>query len=357
LLFSRPTFDEHLAMPSYDVLMLLVLAAAALWGYWKGFVWQLASLLSIFCSYFAAYGLRTQVAKLIDADPPWNMFAAMLIVYLLSSVGIWLGTAMMSGALNAFQLKDFDRQVGALFGVAKGAIFCVLITFFAVTLMGRAQAERICQSNSGYYIARILERSSGLMPPELAGVVGPYLNPFQDRLQGYQHGGLAEASPDQSQQQPQHPLEQQPQSYWPPPAAAWEAAQAWGQAVQQMAPQQSPQQYGYPPPDPRWNQPQTWPQPAPNQPPQQPYYNPPQYAPPAQGNYPPGYPTSYQQPSYPPSYPPPAQQPTYDPRYDPRYAQPYPNQASAQSQPQYAPPPQSPPQQPQPASDGRYYWR
>jgi membrane protein required for colicin V production len=336
-------------MQSYDVLMLLVLAATALWGYWKGFVWQLASLLSIFCSYFAAYGLRMHVAKMIDADPPWNIFAAMLIVYLFSSVGIWILTAMMSGALSVFQLKDFDHQIGALFGVAKGVIFCVLITFFAVTLLGAEQAERICQSNSGYYIARLLERSSGLMPPEVADVVGPILHPFQEKLEGYQEGVA---------QTPSEPA----QNTWPPPTAAWQVPDPWAQAAQQWAAQQwaqqqqySPPQAAYPPPDPRFQQPSSWPQ---NPPPAYPNYGP-QQPPPAGYQQPyPGYPQSYQT-GYPNGYqqPPPAPAPpaNYDPRhYDPRYTGGYPNQAM-QPPPTTTYAPQQQPQQP--TSDPRYYWR
>jgi membrane protein required for colicin V production len=340
-------------MQSYDVLMLLVLAATALWGYWKGFVWQLASLLSIFCSYFAAYGLRMQVAKMIDADPPWNIFAAMLIVYLMSSVGIWILTAMMSGALSAFQLKDFDRQIGAIFGVAKGVIFCLLITFFAVTLLGAEQAERICQSNSGYYIARLLKRSSGLIPPEMAGVVEPFLNPFQERLEGYQEG-VADA--------PAEPA----QDAWSPPTAAWQVPDPWAQAAQQWAAQQwaqqqqsPPPQVAYPPPDPRYYPPPNWPQqPAPNPPPTYQNYSPPQYAPPAnqppyQG-YPQSYPNGYQQPPAQPAAAPQSYDPRQDPRYDPRYAGEYQHQAYSPPPNTYAPPPQ---QTQQPAPDPRYYWR
>jgi membrane protein required for colicin V production len=296
---------------SYDILMLLVLTAAGLWGYWKGFVWQLASLASIFSSYTLAFVLRVQVAKLIDLDPPLNTFAAMGVVYLLSSLVIWLATAAVSSTLESFKLKDFDRQLGATFGVAKGAIFCLLITFFAVSLLGQREQQRICSSTSGRFMARVLRNSGGMIPQELHAVIDPYLNPFQQKLDSYQPA-------DAWAQQQQQPAQ---------PGTAWQdqnAGATWNQAYAE------PQ---YPPPT--------------YQPPYDPRYDP-RYAPPA--------------PAYDPRYAPP---PTYqDPRYDSRYAPPY--DPRYDRPPAYQPPPESYPNSPpyypaQPpasyAPDPRTSWR
>ena len=39
----------------YDLIMILVLAAAAIFGFWKGLAWQIASFGSIVLSYFVAH--------------------------------------------------------------------------------------------------------------------------------------------------------------------------------------------------------------------------------------------------------------------------------------------------------------
>ena len=41
-------------MELYDIFMIVVLVAATVFGAWKGMAWQLASLASMFVSYFAA---------------------------------------------------------------------------------------------------------------------------------------------------------------------------------------------------------------------------------------------------------------------------------------------------------------
>ena len=36
--------------------------------------------------------------------------------------------------IDRLKLKEFDRQIGAIFGLAKGVLWCAVITFFTVTL-------------------------------------------------------------------------------------------------------------------------------------------------------------------------------------------------------------------------------
>ena len=67
-------------MEIYDIIMLVVLLGATLFGAWKGLAWQVASLGAIVASYFVALNYRDEVAELISAKQPWNVFAAMLIL-------------------------------------------------------------------------------------------------------------------------------------------------------------------------------------------------------------------------------------------------------------------------------------
>ena len=68
-------------MQTYDIIMIVVLVAATVFGALKGLAWQLASLASIFVSYYVAYRFRNSVAELIDATSPWNTFLAMLLLF------------------------------------------------------------------------------------------------------------------------------------------------------------------------------------------------------------------------------------------------------------------------------------
>lgn len=177
-------------MQTYDILMLVVLAATTIFGAIKGFAWQLASLGSIVASYFVAYAFRNDVAKMINADPPWNVFLAMLLLYFGSSFVIWMVFRLVSSSIDKVRLREFDRHLGAGFGLLKGMILCLLITMFAMSLLGASQQQRIANSKSGLYISRVLANAGGLLPVEIKQVVGPYLDDVGQKLQDGQRPGV-----------------------------------------------------------------------------------------------------------------------------------------------------------------------
>lgn len=168
-------------MDSYDLLMLLVLGANLLLGVWKGFAWQLASIGSLVLSYFMALRYSTALAPMVGTQAPLNRFVAMFLLYLASSLFVWLCFRAVSGFIDRLKLKDFDRQVGALFGAAKGVLWCIAITFFALSLLP-ATRDQVLQSHSGHYIALALDNAGQVMPSEIHQVLDPYLNRLQTEL-------------------------------------------------------------------------------------------------------------------------------------------------------------------------------
>jgi len=170
-------------MQTYDIIMLIILASAAIFGAIKGFAWQVASLASIVVSYFVANHFRHDVAKHINAQPPWNVFLAMLLLYFGTSLAIWLVFRMISSSIDKIRLKEFDRQLGAGLGLLKGAVLCCIVTMFAMTLLGPNQKTVIARSKSGQYIAQALAHAGSIMPPEVKEVIGPYIANVERQLE------------------------------------------------------------------------------------------------------------------------------------------------------------------------------
>lgn len=178
-------------MQPYDIAMLIVLAGATLFGFMKGMAWQVASLASLVASYFVALRFSDDLAPQIGLEPPLNRFAAMAIIYLGTSLAIWLVFRVVAGLIDKVRLKEFDRQVGALFGAAKGVLWCLVITLVAVSVSERAR-ELVLQSKSGYYMAQLIDRAEAVMPPEVHQVLGPYLDRLDQQLKpGYPEGRTA----------------------------------------------------------------------------------------------------------------------------------------------------------------------
>jgi membrane protein required for colicin V production len=170
-------------MQTYDILMLIILASAAIFGAIKGFAWQIASLASIVVSYFVANYFRYDVAKHINAQPPWNVFLAMLLLFFGTSLAIWLVFRMVSSSIDKIRLKEFDRQLGAGFGLVKGAAMCCVVTMFAMTLLGPNQKTAIARSRSGQYISQALAHAGSIMPAEVKEVIGPYIANVERELE------------------------------------------------------------------------------------------------------------------------------------------------------------------------------
>jgi membrane protein required for colicin V production len=169
-------------MQTYDLVMLAVLVFATIFGFWKGLAWQVASLASLVVSYFAALKFADKLAPMVSEHAPFNKFVAMLIIYAGASLAIWMLFRVVAGVIDGVKLKEFDRQMGALVGFAKGVLICIAITFFAVSLLGQVQRDKILASRSGHYIVQVLDKADAVAPPEIQQVIGPYIQKINDRL-------------------------------------------------------------------------------------------------------------------------------------------------------------------------------
>ena len=168
-------------MDSYDLIMLGVLAVTTLHGFWKGLAWQVASLTAIGLSYFLALKFSLSMAPLFGSQAPLNRFVAMFVIYIGTSLVVWLCFRFVADFINRLKLQEFDRQIGALFGIAKGVLWCMAITFFSVSLLPNSR-EMVLQSRSGHYMALLLNQADPYLPPEIHEVLDPYLNKLQNEL-------------------------------------------------------------------------------------------------------------------------------------------------------------------------------
>jgi len=172
-----------MAVEGYDLMMLGILAAAALLGYFKGIVWQIAWIAGIAASTFVALRFAGQLAPFFGQQPPWNRLIAMLALYVGTSLVVWLLFRVVSGAIDAVHLSAFDHQLGLLLGIAKGALLCVVITFFAVTL-APAYRPQVVGSQSGRIVAEFITRADEILPREIAEAVSPFVKQFEETLRG-----------------------------------------------------------------------------------------------------------------------------------------------------------------------------
>jgi membrane protein required for colicin V production len=174
-------------MQTYDLVMVAVLGGAVLFGLWKGFAWQVASLASIVVSYFVARNFSGPLAARIGGDPSWNRFLAMFILFFGCSLIIWIAFGFVRKTIDQMYLKTFDRQVGAALGAVKGVVLCIVITLFSVSLLVESVCRSVCTSRSGGYVAEALNRLRGVVPPEIMTYIGPYVAHFDNEMNAHQN--------------------------------------------------------------------------------------------------------------------------------------------------------------------------
>lgn len=165
----------------FDIVMLIVLAGATLFGVWKGMAWQVASLASVLVSAGVAVHSSAAAAPYFPGQDPWNRFIAMLVLYAVTAAAIWIVFRLVSGVIDRVKLKEFDRQLGATFGLAKGVLYCVVITFFAVTL-AEPTRQLVLDSRSGDLIARGIRNANPILPEDIRTYLGKYIDELDAKL-------------------------------------------------------------------------------------------------------------------------------------------------------------------------------
>ncbi|MEX2285847.1 MAG: CvpA family protein [Planctomycetaceae bacterium] len=160
----------------YDMAMIGMLVFAVIRGAVKGFVWQLAAIAAIVLCFYCAGSLSLLLAPMIpNVEPPANRWVAMFLLYLAFSFLSFGAARVLRGWIEKAKFVEYDRHLGAIFGLVKGVTFCLVVTFFVVTLLPDLR-ETVVQSHSSYGAAVIVDRLHPVMPDNMHDVLEPYIH-------------------------------------------------------------------------------------------------------------------------------------------------------------------------------------
>lgn len=162
-------------MMGFDIFILVLLLFTTIRGAAKGVAWQLAGIGALVLCFMFATPLSLTLAPMIKVAPPLNRWIAMLGIYLVFSFGTFAIARGFREALEKAKFVEFDRHMGALFGLFKGAILALVITFFAVAMSEQTRAY-ILKTYTGYAAAHIMNALDPVMPKELHAILEPYMH-------------------------------------------------------------------------------------------------------------------------------------------------------------------------------------
>ncbi len=177
-------------MQAYDTIFLLIVLATAFYGWRKGLSNQVASIVSLIASSLVAMNYQQVVAEQIDLAPPLNKWAASIVLFLGTALLIWIVFRQIRSSIEAMKLGEFDYQMGALMGAAKGFLIASIVTVGAYSLFG-GQSEAIIRSKSAYVVAQFLGVIEPMIPADFHGLIEPYLARFEQGIDGLSPGGYA----------------------------------------------------------------------------------------------------------------------------------------------------------------------
>jgi uncharacterized membrane protein required for colicin V production len=175
-------------MSPYDAVMAGMIVAGMIWGAFRGFIWQVASLASLVLGYTVSHMGSGQLAAYFPGDPLMSRSLAMVAIYVGVSGGVFIIAWLLRATLRAMRFESFDRHLGTLLGGVEGALLVLVGTLFVVSL-APAMRDPIFQSPSGKVVASVMSSVGPVLPEEARSVLGPFLNAAQP-------GTVAESSKD-----------------------------------------------------------------------------------------------------------------------------------------------------------------
>jgi len=119
-----------------DVILLILILAAAISGFSKGFFVELASIASIILGIWAAIGFSGIVQRWISRMVTWSptsiKLVAFIVIFLMVVILVHLIASFFEKGIRAIALGIFSRLGGAVLGALKGA-FILSILLIIVT--------------------------------------------------------------------------------------------------------------------------------------------------------------------------------------------------------------------------------
>lgn len=159
----------------YDIFVVAVLIVGMVRGAVRGVVWQLAGIAGIVLCLVFAETISHIGSPLVNLEPPLNQWVVMFVAYLFFSFLSFGFARLINTALEKAELKEYNKHLGAIFGLVKGAALCLVITFFLVTL-SETTRDMLRSSKSARYAAIVMDRLHPVMPEKLRGALDKYIH-------------------------------------------------------------------------------------------------------------------------------------------------------------------------------------
>ena len=168
-------------MTIYDGVMALIVVYTVVHGFWRGAAWQIAPIVSLVAGYMIAMPMSVTAAHWFG-QPPLNRLFALVTIYLLVSLTVYLFFRSFREGVEKAQLTEFDRHFGAILGGLKGVIVTLSATCILLIYVPPAR-EIILKSESSSIASKLISTIYPVLPHAMHVLLEPYLHKLGDHLQ------------------------------------------------------------------------------------------------------------------------------------------------------------------------------
>ena len=171
-----------------DIVILVVLGIGAAMGFCTGLLWQVARVVSLGLSLYAAIAINAAAADWLgqqwkDANPAVNHVVAFIGVFLAVYLTLYLITRALHKVIKATKLETLDRLLGALLGAAKMAAVVACVCAFMAALDLQIFREWFEQATVAPYFAKGSDLAVRWIPAQYREQMDDGVEQVRDQLQ------------------------------------------------------------------------------------------------------------------------------------------------------------------------------
>ena len=163
---NLPQFDIQLGW--VDIALLAVFGLSVLVGLWRGFVFEIVSLLGWLVAFVIANSAGPVLAEVVPfgGEPQVKLWIAYIFVFVAILVTCTLLARMLRALIAATPLSFVDHLLGGVFGVVRGALICVVLATL-VMLSPYASSTTWKNSHGALWLGMALEGLKPVLPQSL----------------------------------------------------------------------------------------------------------------------------------------------------------------------------------------------
>jgi len=176
-----------------DIVVLVVLGLAFLYGLFRGFVLQLAGIVFIVLGLILANRFGPAFGDTLhgwfeNLGNPVDRFVAFGVIFIGTVVVGHILALMFRGLLEKLKLLSYDRFLGGILGTLKGAIIITLLLYALLWIVNRGDepsplARSVSQSVTWPIVDKVTETVLPIIPEELRMKIRENFESFEQEVE------------------------------------------------------------------------------------------------------------------------------------------------------------------------------